>query len=76
MEQTNSDVGWLAAEAGGAKLSKTAKDTKFDTPSTLPKAGAADSIRFAAPGGPVSKLHAEMQDGLKECIFETLWDQF
>ena len=35
-----------AAGAGAAKLSKTAKDTQSDTPSTLPKAGAADLRRL------------------------------
>ena len=40
------EVGGLAAEAGAAKLSKTAKDNRFHTPSTLPKAGAADLRRL------------------------------
>ena len=47
MDQTIFDLEGLAAEAGAAKLSKTAKDTQSDTPSTLPKAGAADLKGFA-----------------------------
>ena len=42
MEQNNADLEGPAAGAEAAKLSKTAKDTQFDTPSTLPKAGAAN----------------------------------
>ena len=45
-----------AAGAEAAKLSKTAKDTQFDTPSTLPKAGAADCKASPLPPAPRGKI--------------------
>ena len=48
----------LAAGAGAAKLSKTAKDTQFDTPSTLPKAEAADCKSSPLPPGPCGCLES------------------
>ena len=45
-----------AAGAGAAKLSKTAKDNRFDTPSTLPKAGAADCKASPLPPAPSGKI--------------------
>ena len=46
------DVEGPAARAGAAKLSKTAKDNRSDTPSTLPKAGVADFNASPLPPTP------------------------
>ena len=55
MDEKVSEMQGLAAEAGAAKLSKTAKDTQSDTPSTLLKAGAADLTGYAHCRRPLSR---------------------